>query len=82
MSYDTKKDVKLVVSMVQNAKAVIKGISNSTFNLRTSKILTGFCALMIPVGEADGTEGDLIDAIDHLSGTSAICLVLGVSRNM
>ena len=33
----------------QNAKSAIEGITNSTFNLRASKILTGFCVLMIPV---------------------------------
>ena len=54
--------------MVQNAKAAIKGISNSTFNLRASKILTGFCALMIPVGEADGTEGPSIWHFCNLFG--------------
>ena len=42
VSYDMKKDIKLVVSMVQNAKAAIKGISNSTFNLHSSKIISGW----------------------------------------
>ena len=61
VSSDTKRDVRLVVSLVQNAKSAIEGITNSTFNLRASKILTGFCAIMIPVGKADETERELID---------------------
>ena len=39
---DTKRDIRLVVFLVQNTKAAIQGITNSTFDLRASNILTGF----------------------------------------
>jgi len=51
LSHDTNKDVCTVMSMVTNANLAIKGLQQNAFNKRSASVLTGFCALMLPVGK-------------------------------
>jgi len=75
LSPDTKNDVCLVMAMVENAKHAIKAIQENAFNLRSAKLLTGFCAIMIPM--AKNKEQD--DATVSIS-LRHFCKLFGLGR--
>jgi hypothetical protein len=67
LSHDTKKDVCTVMSMVTNANLAIKGLEKNAFNKRSASILTGFCAIMLPVGNNEEEDDQVSASIRHFS---------------